>query len=160
MPDADEECEWLGPVFLGFLGFVHQRLQERSTGPRRWIATVFLGGGLALAAASLFQGFVAFTQTTVVELAGDAQVAKTLFLLDRIGLAVVVPGVAVMAGAAALLASRDDAMHPPIGALAIVAFASTFVMFRVPVWLLWILFTSSFRLVRPEPLAVVSARVS
>ena len=140
--------------FLGFLGFLHQRLQERSAESRRWIATVFLGGGLVLAAALLFQGFIVLTQTTVVDLAGDAQVAKTLYLLDWLGLAIVVPGVAAMTGAAALLTLRDGALHLSLGALAIVAFAATFVMYWVPVWLLWVLITSLFLLVRPEPTAV------
>jgi hypothetical protein len=145
---------------LGFVGFLHQRLQERSEESRRWIATVFLAGGLVLAAALLFQGFIVLTQTTVVDLAGDAQVAKTLYLLDWLGLAVVVPGVAAMTGAAALLALRDGALHPSLGGLAILAFAATFVMYWAPVWLLWVLITSLFLLVRPEPTAVAASERS
>ena len=88
-------------------------------------------------------------QTTIVDFGADAQVAKTLHTLSWVGFGVVIPGVAAMTSAAAVLTFRFRALPPAVGLLAAVAFVATWVMYWIPVWLLWVLVTAIVLLVRP-----------
>jgi hypothetical protein len=135
---------------LWFLGDLHHRLQARADERSRWVATVFLAGGLALVAALLIQGFVGLVQITIVDFGDDAQVARTLLSLSWIGFGVVIPGVAAMTSAAAVSTLRSGALPTAVGVLAAVACVATFVLYWVPVWLLWVFVTGLVLLVRPK----------
>ena len=152
---------FLAAVFLliWFLADLHHRLQRCAEERRRWIATVFLAGGLTLVAALLIQGFVGLVQITIVDFGEDAQVARTLLSLSWVGFGVVIPGVAAMTSAAAVLSLRFGALPTPVGVLAALAFVATFAMYWVPVWLLWVAVTAAVLLVRPGPAATIAPRV-
>lgn len=134
---------------LWFLGDMHHRLQAGADERSRWIATVFLAGGLTLVAALLIQGFVGLVQITIVDFGDDAQVARTLLALSWVGFGVVIPGVATMTSAAAVLSLRFGALPTAVGVLAVLAFVATWLLYWVPVWVLWVLVTALVLLVRP-----------
>ena len=140
---------------LWFLGDVHRRLQARSDERSGWVATVFLAGGLALAAGLLIQGFVGLVQITIVDFGADVLVARMLLTLSWVGFAVVIPGAAAMTSAAAVLSLRFGALPAAVGVLGAIACAATFAVYWVPVWLLWVLVAAIVLLVgseqMPEP---------
>ena len=148
-------------AFVVFLADVHERLRGSIPGPGRWLATVFLAGGLLVVVAILGQAMIWLAQGVVAVAGGEeAAVAKTLFVLSWEAFGTVIPGVAAMTGAAAVASLGFRALPAWLGVLAAVAFAATFVVYWVPVWLIWVAVAAVTLLVRKRPAVEASAPAS
>ena len=136
-------------LFVVFLADLHQRVRRAVGDDGGWLATTMLAGGILLVVAYLVTLVVWIGQGVAVHYeAPDPVVVATLYTLAWNSLAVSIPGILAMTGAAAVASLRYRALPTWLGGLAVLAFVAGFVTYWVPVWLLWVLATASTLLVR------------
>ncbi len=151
----------LAALLVIFVADLFERLRGALPGPARWLSTALLTSGLLLAGGLVLSATLGYGASAIGDLGEDVQTARALHALSNVSFGAIIPGVAVMTAAAAAASLGFRASPRGLGVVALVAFAVNLVAYWVPVWLLWILATSTVLLIRPDiaPLPASERRI-
>ena len=148
-------------LLLIFIADLFERLRGALPDPARWLSTAFLAGGLLFAGGLLLSAALGYGASTIHDFGEDVQTARALHALSNDALGAIIPGVAVMTATAAAASLGFRALPRWLGVLALVVFAVNLAAYWVPVWMLWIVATSTVLLIRPDiaPMPVSERRI-
>lgn len=135
--------------FVVFMAYLRHRFDVATRqGPAQWFVPVFWGGTLLYGAGFLMLGFVQLGQTVLEDYGSDVQVAKTVLVLGWNALILIAPGILLFMGAAAVLVLHSGVLPKWLGWAAVVAAVAAIAPW-IPIFVVWILVTSIYLLVRP-----------
>ena len=137
-------------LLLIFVADLFERLRGALPDSARWLSTAFLAGGLLFAGGLVLSAALGYGASSIHDFGEDVQTARALHALSTESLGAIIPGVAVMTTAAAAASLGFRALPRWLGVFALVAFAVNLAAYWTPVWMLWILATSTVLLIRPD----------
>lgn len=137
-------------LLLIFVADLFERLRGALPDSARWLSTAFLAGGLLFAGGLVLSAALGYGASSIHDFGEDVQTARALHALSTESLGAIIPGVAVMTTAAAAASLGFRALPRWLGVFALVAFAVNLAAYWTPVWMLWILATSTLLLIRPD----------
>lgn len=152
----------LAALLVIFVADVFERLRGALPDAARWLSTAFLAGGLLLAGGLVLTAVLGYGASIINDFGEDVQTARALHALSTDSLGAIIPGVAVMTATAGAASLGFRALPRGLGVLAVVVFALNLAAYWVPIWMLWILATSTVLLIRPDsaPLPASEPRIS
>ena len=137
-------------LLLIFVADLFERLRGALPDSARWLSTAFLAGGLLFAGGLVLSAALGYGASSIHDFGEDVQTARALHALSTESLGAIIPGVAVMTTAAAAASLGFRALPRWLGVFALVVFAVNLAAYWTPVWMLWILATSTLLLIRPD----------
>ena len=151
----------LAALLTVFVADLFERLRGALPDSARWLSTAFLAGGLLFAGGLVFSAAMGYGASIIGDFGEDVQTARAVHTLSTDSFGAIIPGVAVMTAAAAAASLGFRALPRWLGVIALVAFAVNLAAYFVPVWVLWILATSTVLLIRPDvaPLPASERRI-
>lgn len=140
----------LAALLMIFVADLFERLRGSLPDAARWLSTAFLAGGLLFAVGLVLSATLGYGASSIHDFGEDVQTARALHALSTDALGAIIPGVAVMTATAAAASLGFRALPRWLGVFALVAFAINLAAYWIPVWVLWVLATSTVLLIRPD----------